>query len=71
MSDFIITDFIPNAPPKQVDVSREMPENSVKERHLKRSVKEVLCLLKSMFFEENAFLSVTMERVHSLIESTL
>ena len=71
MIDFIVTDFAPNSPPLQFDVSKELPENSTKERHLKSSVKLALKLLKTMFFEETAFLSETMDRLHALAESTL
>ena len=71
MTSYIVTDFSSSSSPQQIDIDKELNENSSRERILKSSIKSILSLLKSMFYEEKVFLSETMDKLLSLTETTL
>ncbi len=70
MANFIVFNFS-NTEASYLDVEKEMPENSPKERQLKNSVKKVLCLLKMIFFKEEVLLLESLDNLLSQTESTL
>lgn len=71
MANYIVTDFTSAAQPAYLDVEKELPSKLDNEKHLRHLVKEILKLLKDIFFKEEKLLVESLDKLLSLCETAL
>lgn len=70
MTSFIVTDFS-SQHAQLINIDSELACNSLQEKHLVSSLKELLRMLKSLFFSTDVFVIENLDRMLALAETTL